>query len=436
MQDLPALATLILKHTGGRLQRQYRGSSQQPATARLSERERPGMGKTAVPVYIARMPFLPRPFRPLAVLLALAAVLSPVAAEEFSCGGLFIDMPSGFLPAEGDGKTQFSYFSPDGEIELDILIRSPGQYSSVEEMAAEMLRKLGSEGQSTGFIYEGRAAVIAELSFTAGDAPRGGYAVFIQEASGGGCALFAHSRASRLEAAADFIMSSLDACSIDRAARLSPGPVSQFLLPWPPPRPDRKTAALPGGPVELPWSAEEAQQELYTVQREYRILTTYLADSTHWRDAWARFYRMVYRESSARLDGFAKAFARTLPRSDPTESARRVLAWVQGFTFERDLQGLDFVPPLAAAFERRGDCDSRALVMAIILERLGIDCVLMLSREYSHAMLAVDVPGGGQRFPFKGRQYLVAETTARVGLGMIAASQADFSKWLGVRLGE
>jgi hypothetical protein len=72
----------------------------------------------------------------------------------------------------------------------------------------------------------------------------------------------------------------------------------------------------------------------------------------------------------------------------------------------------------------------------MILERLGIDCVLMLSREYSHAMLAVDVPGGGQRFPFKGRMYLVAETTAKVGLGMIDASQADFSKWLGVDLGE
>ena len=109
---------------------------------------------------------------------------------------------------------------------------------------------------------------------------------------------------------------------------------------------------------------------------------------------------------------------------------------MQDFVFERDPSGLDFVPPLAAAFERRGDCDSRALVMAIILEHLGIDCVLMLSREYSHAMLAVDVPGGGQRFPFRGREYLVAETTAHVGLGMIDSSQADFSKWLGVALGD
>ena len=368
--------------------------------------------------------------------LALAALVR-TAAEELTCDeGVVVDMPAGFTPGEGDGRTRFSYYSPDGEIEFDILIRNPGLHATVEEMAAGMLRKLDSKGQSTSFPYEGRKAVIAELSFALNATPRKGYALFIKAESGSEYALLAHALEPRFDDAADLVMSCLDAFSIDRAARRSPGPVSQFLLPWPAPRPDRKSVALPGGSVELPWSPEEAEQELYTVKREYRILTTHLADQTHWKDAWARFYRMVYRESAARLDGFTEAFAGTLPRSDPTESARRVLAWVQGFVFERDLFGLDFVPPLAAAFQRRGDCDSRAMVMAMILERLGIDCVLMLSREYSHAMLAVDVPGGGQRFPFKGREYLVAETTARVGLGMIDASQTDFSKWLGVDLGE
>jgi len=175
---------------------------------------------------------------------------------------------------------------------------------------------------------------------------------------------------------------------------------------------------------------------LSVAQREFRVLSMYAESKTLWADAWARYYRMVYKESSARLDSFTKVFSDSLPFNDPTESARRVLAWVQGFLYERDFSGIDFVPPLTAAFEQRGDCDSRAMLMAIILERLGIDSVLMVSREYSHAMLAVDVPGGGQRFTYNGKAYLVAETTAKVGIGMIDASQADFSKWLGVDLGE
>ena len=144
---------------------------------------------------------------------------------------------------------------------------------------------------------------------------------------------------------------------------------------------------------------------------------------------------MIYRESAARLDRLAIELDRFLP-DDPTEAARQLLAWTQGFSYERDLEGIDFVDPLTAAYEGRGDCDSRAMVLAIILERRGIDAILMVSATYCHALLAVDVPGGGQRFPFAGKQYLVGETTAKVGLGMIAADQADWTQWLGVQLGD
>jgi hypothetical protein len=246
----------------------------------------------------------------------------------------------------------------------------------------------------------------------------------------------ASATASRYDSYSELIISCLDAFSIDRTSRRFPGPVSQFLFPWPVARTEKKTAVLPAGSISLPWSAKEEQEELSVIEREYHVLTMYLKSETLWVDAWARYYRMVYKESAARLDNLTQAFSNSLPAHDPTESARRVLAWVQGFLYERNFAGIDFVPPLTAAFEKRGDCDSRAMVMGIILERLGIDSVLMVSREYSHAMLAVDVPGGGQRFTYNGKAYLVAETTAKVGIGKIDSSQADFSKWLGVDLGE
>jgi hypothetical protein len=75
------------------------------------------------------------------------------------------------------------------------------------------------------------------------------------------------------------------------------------------------------------------------------------------------------------------------------------------------------------------------MVMAIILERLGIDSILMVSRDYSHAMLGVDVPGAGIRFPLNGRSYLVAETTAKVGIGTMDAAMDDFTRWLGIDIG-
>jgi hypothetical protein len=389
-----------------------------------------------------------RPTHPLTtVIVRIAAIAAFLAAyfaatpartpakELTSDPGIFIDMPAGFTPGEGDGETRFTYFDPDGHMELDILIFEAGRYASARIMAAEILGKLGSKGDSSSFTYEGRGAVISEIFFSLASGPRKGYALFVSEKRERGYALISHAEAPLFDSYDDLVVSCLDGFSIDRVARRSPGPVSQFLLPWPADRRERRTVALPGGPAGMLWSPEEGRQVLAVAEREHDVLKSYAESDSLLVDAWTRFYRMTYRESAARLDGFADAFTCPLQPCDPTESARRVLAWVQGFTYERDLSGIDFVPPLTAAFERKGDCDSRAMVMAIILERMDIDCVLMLSREYSHAMLAVHVPGAGRRFFFKGREYLVAETTAKVEIGVIDPSHDDFSKWLGCDLG-
>jgi hypothetical protein len=118
--------------------------------------------------------------------------------------------------------------------------------------------------------------------------------------------------------------------------------------------------------------------------------------------------------------------------AEPRGYAEALLAWVQGFKYERDPKGSDVVNPISAAFEARGDCDSRALVMAILLRREGIRSILMISLEHEHALAAVDAPGAGARYPYKDTNWLVAETTARVGIGRIDQSQADPKDWLGV----
>jgi len=55
-----------------------------------------------------------------------------------------------------------------------------------------------------------------------------------------------------------------------------------------------------------------------------------------------------------------------------------------------------------------------------------------LRSTYAQPSSPVDAPGAGARFPFEGGAWLVAETTATVGLGMIDSAQADPSAWIGV----
>jgi hypothetical protein len=357
--------------------------------------------------------------------------------------GFFIDMPAGFSLKDGDGATRFAFTDPDGAMEFDIIAYDPGRYTDAATLASQSVSRLGSSGDSTPYTYEGRDALLVELGFALDGAKQKGYALFIggrkAPVAEDSYALLAYAPEADFEAYADFILSCLDSFSIDAAAKRSPGPVSQFTLDWPPARDKEKTVSLPGGgSASLPWTDDEASQEAQTDLREYKVLVAYQkdTDASLWQDAWARFYRMAYRESAARLDRLSLEMARLVPADDPTEVARRVLGWVQGFTYQRDESGTDFIPPLTAAYGATGDCDSRAVVAAIVLQRLGIDAILMVSRAYSHAMLGVDVPGGGQRFSFNGKQYLVGETTTKVGLGMIAASMADWSKWMGVALAQ
>jgi hypothetical protein len=381
------------------------------------------------------------PFR-LALILAFLAAAAAVHAELLvSESGFYIDMPEGFSLEGGDGKTRFTFLSPDEGMEAAILSYDRSRYADAEALATDALGKLGSKGERETYNYQGLKCVFAELSFEMNGEAKKGYAVFVgppaKAAAGSGKleAVLAYTGADRLQDYADFIFSILDSFSADRAALRAPGPVSQFLLAWPARREETKTLRFGTTEFDLPWNSEEATNEGEIVGREFRVLQSYAKTEDLWQPAWARTYRMIYRESAARLDRLALQLDMLLPE-DPTDAARALLQWTQGFSYERDLEGADFVDPLTAAYEGRGDCDSRAMVAAIILERRGVDSILMVSPEYSHALLGVDVPGGGQRFKFAGKDYLVGETTAKVGLGMIAADQADWSKWIGIQLGD
>ncbi|MCK4543845.1 MAG: hypothetical protein KAU17_16555, partial [Spirochaetales bacterium] len=58
--------------------------------------------------------------------------------------------------------------------------------------------------------------------------------------------------------------------------------------------------------------------------------------------------------------------------------------------------------------------------------------VLMVSSVYEHSLAGVDVSGDGARFSFGGKEWLVAETTDDVEIGLIDRTMADPANWIGV----
>lgn len=377
----------------------------------------------------------------LAAVLALSIPWGASAEELYSDSGFFLELPEGFTLNDGDGSSRFSFTDPSGVLLFQIFLYEPARYSDAPAMRDDILKKLSARADSEAFTYQRRKAVMADLSFPVAGEPHRGWGLFLDGAPRNSAgkpekdiALLAYVPEERYEAYLPFILSCLDGFSVDEEARLYPGPVSQFNLPWDPGA--RKPAELRFGEriLKVPYDSREGRAAQDTVEREFQVFAVYANSAPDLATAaWARFYRMIYRETFHRLDFLSLVLQRELA-GEPDERSRtaRLLAWTQGFRYERDPEGSDVVNPLSAAFEGRGDCDSRAVLLAILARHDNRDALLMLSVKHSHALAAFDLPGPGARFPHDGKGWLVGETTDDVALGLIDAGMADPKDWLAV----
>jgi hypothetical protein len=233
----------------------------------------------------------------------------------------------------------------------------------------------------------------------------------------------------------DLLLSALDGFSADKACRLKPGPVSQQYEKSADAANVAETAVpFLGGSVSIPVDPNALVAAQALVEREYAVLEGYQT-SEKWQEAWKRFYRMIYRDSYTRLDRLAFLTGREFDRKKTAakDLPAQLLPWIQEFEYVRDTNTADFVTPLAATIGRKGDCDSLSMLYAILLNHLGTETILLVSEEYSHALAAVDTEGQGARFELDGKQWLVAETTDKVALGLIGENVSDPTKWLGIR---
>lgn len=86
--------------------------------------------------------------------------------------------------------------------------------------------------------------------------------------------------------------------------------------------------------------------------------------------------------------------------------------------------------PIEFAYTLVGDCDTRALFLYVVFERLGVDSSILISKRYSHAMLGVNYPFGGKYVAHQGKKFYCWETTAKGWLcGLIPADCHDINNW-------
>ncbi len=172
------------------------------------------------------------------------------------------------------------------------------------------------------------------------------------------------------------------------------------------------------------------------IEREYQVLCLYQKDS-RWKEAWQRFYRLIFRDSCARLKKASFDIYNALAPycADETDFAQKLLNWVQEFNYERESTQSDFANLPSILLGGGSDCDSRSLLLAVLLNEVNIDSCIFVSAEYSHAVAGLISSHPGFSFEAEEKNYLVGETTAKnLNWGNISKDQADRSKWIEVLL--
>ena len=121
------------------------------------------------------------------------------------------------------------------------------------------------------------------------------------------------------------------------------------------------------------------------------------------------------------------------------QAEKRILSWVQGFQYKRDNEkasNTDFTNLPAVLCGKGNDCDSRSMLVSVLLRAANLESFMLISREYSHAMVTFENPAPGQKYEVEGtgREFLMGETTAKVTWGTISQEHADRRKWIPVIL--
>jgi hypothetical protein len=364
------------------------------------------------------------------ILLIFIPVLSFTESMYSPTWGFLLDLPEGYEYIDGDARDRFSFKGPS-EAMFDIAVYN-GSYANIRELVNDVNKRIGNNGEIDFYQYNKRQAAIMKLNFNNND----GWGLVVElDAAGGQKPLllalaYGSAGAKELEL---FHVSALDSVCPSKAERSYPGPVIEYSYP----RGEQKGVSLAGGSLNVMIRENDAEASQVLIEREFQILQNYI-NTQLLQAAWRRYYRFIYRDSYDRIANVASIIVRSWggpPSSGNAEKrafAQRALTLVQGYKYERDFSGSDFLNLVTAVTENRGDCDVRAMIFAIILSKADIRAAMMVSHQHGHAMGLVEIEGNGARFESYGTQWLVAETTANVDIGLIAQDQSDSGHWLGI----
>jgi hypothetical protein len=159
----------------------------------------------------------------------------------------------------------------------------------------------------------------------------------------------------------------------------------------------------------------------------------YRTDKLHYSKLiWHQIYKRIYWQAYDKFDMIIKGFDEVfkIEKMNARDKIYFIISFVQNIKYQRPGGKLDLLPPLGTLATKYGDCDTKALLLYIILEKVGVDSVMFWSYQYKHAMLGIAINARGNFKSQRGKNFYFVETTyPGWGIGDIDPEMNDLSMW-------
>jgi hypothetical protein len=132
-------------------------------------------------------------------------------------------------------------------------------------------------------------------------------------------------------------------------------------------------------------------------------------------EPWECVYRAEAKDNRQYIKPIARAFAeyQQAHSLDARTTIELVFSWVQHITYRLpEDEPFGVLPATRVAAEGWGDCDSKTLLAALVLDELGVETVVLHSEKLKHAALGVALPGSGPSWTWRGQRFQYVELTS------------------------
>jgi hypothetical protein len=147
---------------------------------------------------------------------------------------------------------------------------------------------------------------------------------------------------------------------------------------------------------------------------------------------WEAVFKLIKIDNEQRVELISNVFQYAINKHNlsSNEAIDMVTSFVQHIRYQIPSNYFEILPPLNSVSSDFGDCDTKAILLAMVFEDLGYESVVLYSSHYLHAMCAVYLNGFGDYIEYKGIKYSLIETTSTGWLvGMIPSEVDDLRYW-------